>query len=103
MCVVTTGMCAVKSSEDRHVCNLSPFLYLLIFFHICASENRHVRRDEEEEETVAAVDAATAVAVDVVVDAARTTLAPLMHQRKGFAPRLAPTFLITVRRMPQIK
>jgi hypothetical protein len=50
---------------------------------------------EEEQETVAAVEAATvdAVAVDVV----RTTLAPLMHQREVLAPLLASTCLITVR------
>jgi hypothetical protein len=52
---------------------------------------------------VAAVDVATAVAVDVVADADRITLVPLTHQREVFAPLLVQTCLITVRSLPQIK
>jgi hypothetical protein len=51
---------------------------------------------------VVAVDAATAVSVDMVADAARTTLAPLIQQRKVFAQLLAATCLIAVGSLPEI-
>jgi hypothetical protein len=52
----------------------------------------------EKEEMLAAVDAVTVAAVDVVVDADRTTLDPLVLQRKVFALHLVQMSSTTVRR-----
>ena len=51
----------------------------------------------------AAVDAATAVAVDAVAVEAKTILVPVMHQREVSALHLATTCSTMDRRLPQIR
>ena len=58
----------------------------------------------QDEETVAAVDVATMIKVDVVADEARTTLVPVRrHQRVDSALLLATMCLTMDTRQPQIR